>query len=661
MKFLWLYFLSIGLLMAENQLQNETSPYLLQHKNNPVHWYPWGETAFTKAKAEHKYIFISIGYSTCHWCHVMAHESFEDQGIADLLNKDYISIKIDKEQYPHVDRYYQEIHYILNRRGGGWPLTIILTPDMKPFFAATYIPKAQKYGSLGLTDILKKIPTIPEEEIIKSANEIVKIADASHQVQNREVVKTNPKIGQKVVEQYQSYFDTEFKGFSKAPKFPQATNIQVLLTINKVSQNKAGLEMALSALTAMANGGIYDQIEGGFYRYSVDERWLIPHFEKMLYTNAELLTAYSSAYELTKNPLYKKVITETVAEMDKRFQSHGVYQSASNADSETFEGKSEEGFYFVYDYQATYDFLIVKGVSKESVISNLAYFEITPKGNFEHNLSNPNLTKTEVSSDCLKVKKLLAELRTKKKYPFIDNKINTAWNSLFLKGKFQARVVDSHYVKEAQHSLDELLKLVYRNGELYHQTIHGVTATQPGLLEDYAFLAACLFEAYQATLEEKYLSLFKTLVSQSVDKFYQDGVWRESTDGFITSAEMSDNSYASPLAVNMQNLMFYSVLASDLDADIILRKTMDQFSAVLNATPSSYPTATQVLLMMKNEPVFVKSSKENLSKVDMATVEYPFVYKWAVDQDEYLACKLKSCFSNDKDFSAVKIDIEKLK
>ena len=661
MKFLLLFLFPIGLLMAENQLKNETSPYLLQHKNNPVDWYPWGKPAFEKAKKENKYIFISIGYSTCHWCHVMAHESFEDQGVADLLNKNYVSIKIDKEQYPHVDRYYQQVHYIMNRRSGGWPLTIILTPDLKPFFAATYIPKNSKYGSIGLTEILNKIPTISKEDITKSANEIQKIVETTQQNSKHEAVATDPEIAKKVVMQYQHYFDAEFKGFSKAPKFPQATNIQLLLTLNGISKNKDGLEMALSALDAMAKGGIYDQIEGGFYRYSVDERWLIPHFEKMLYTNAELFTAYASAYQLTKNPLYKKVVQETVAEMDRRFQVHGVYQSASNADSENFEGKNEEGFYFVYDYRATYDFLLKKGIPKDRVILNLAYLGITHEGNFEGHLSNPNLTKPEVPSDLSKVTQLLVELRTKKKYPFIDNKINTAWNSLYIKAKFQARIVDTNYSKEAQHSLDELLKLMYRDGELYHQTIHGVAATQPGLLEDYAFLSACLFEAYQSTLDEKYLTLFKSLVRQSIDKFYKDGFWRESTDGFVTRAAMSDNSYASALAVNMENLMLYSILGSDLEAHAVLQKTMAQFSAELDANPSSYPTATSILLKMIDEPIFIKSSKINLSKVDVMTIDYPFVYKWVNEQDGFSACKFKSCFSSSKGFDKVKLAIEKLK
>ena len=647
--------------MAANQLNNETSPYLLQHKNNPVNWYPWGEKAFERAKKENKYIFLSIGYSTCHWCHVMAHESFEDQQVADVLNKDYISIKMDKEQFPHVDRYYQLVHQVIKRRGGGWPLTIIMTPDRKPFLAATYIPKDNKYGSLGLIGVLNEVMSYPKENVLRKAEEIETFMEMVQRGSKLEVEKTDPKIVTKVVNDYLGYFDSEFKGFSVAPKFPQATNIQLLLKIYEMNKDERALEMALSALDAMARGGIYDQIEGGFYRYTVDEKWLIPHFEKMLYTNGELLTCYLMAYELTNKPLYKQVIEETIAQIDKRFQSFGVYQSASNADSENFEEENEEGFYFVYDYQDSFNFLLGKGVSKEAIRLNLAYLGITEGGNFEHDLSNPNLRSMDKPTDFVTVKKFLVELRAQKKYPFIDNKINTAWNSLYLKAKFQAKSVNPGYVKEAQKSLDELLKLMYRDGVLYHQTIHGVKATQPALLEDYAFLTACLFEAYQSTLNDKYLQLFNSLASQSLNKFYKDGYWQESTDGFVMRAAMGDNSYASALAVNMKNLIHYAITGSDLEADAVVRKTMGQFSVELNKNPSYYPTAILALLEIESEPLFIKSNKKNLEKVDLTTINYPFVYKWAVDSNKYLACKLNSCFSSSDDFSKVKLDIEKLK
>jgi len=291
--------------VSANQLSTETSPYLLQHKNNPVNWYPWNTEALKKAKKENKLIFLSIGYSTCHWCHVMAHESFEDKIVAKILNQNFISIKMDKEQFPHIDSYYQSIYRLMNKKAGGWPLTIIMTPDKKPFFSGTYIPKEQGYGSKGLLNILNTIIKYDKNELSKSGEKILQTLTNNENIQNSNVlIKKNIEL--KALVQYKTYYDSTYKGFSLAPKFPQASKITNLLKIYESTSNKEALTMAIDALTAMAKGGIYDQIEGGFYRYSVDKKWEIPHFEKVLYTNAELLNSYAAAYKITKNPLYKK-------------------------------------------------------------------------------------------------------------------------------------------------------------------------------------------------------------------------------------------------------------------------------------------------------------------------------------------------------------------
>ena len=652
-------FLSQGNIMTANQLSNETSPYLLQHKDNPVDWYPWGTEAFEKAKKENKLIFLSIGYSTCHWCHVMAHESFEDDEVAKILNKDFVSIKVDKEQFPHIDNYYQNVYRTMNEKGGGWPLTIVMTANKKPFFSGTYIPKEQGYGSKGLINILDIITSYDAKDLEKSADKTLDIINKNENAIQNEV-SLDTKLENKAVEQFKSYYDYKYKGFSSTPKFPQASNITTLLKIYDATSNKEALEMATDALTAMAKGGIYDQIEGGFYRYSVDEKWEIPHFEKMLYTNAELLVAYSNAYKITENKLYKKIIDETIAQIDKRFKRQGVYQSASNADSTNFEGHNEEGFYFVYEFLETEEFLEENGIDKKTIKDTLKYLGITEEGNFDGNFSNPHILDNKEPEGLAKVKILLVKLRDKKEYPFIDNKINTAWNSLYIKGKFKAGYLNPLYIKEATYSLDKLLELLYIDGVLYHQTIIGVSPTQKGLLEDYAFLGSALFEAYQKTLDKKYFILFEKLVKESIQKFYKNDKWQESDDGFTTYAKIDDNSYSSALAVNINNILLYATLEADLKTQNIANQTIAQFSNRLNKYPAYFPNTLYAVMMKTYEPVFIKSTKEKLKTINLNNINHPFVYKYEYKSDDFLACKLSSCFSYGKDFEKIKKDIEEL-
>jgi len=646
-------------ILSANQLGDETSPYLLQHKNNPVDWYPWGDEAFAKAKGENKLIFLSIGYSTCHWCHVMAHESFEDKSVAKALNKDFISIKVDKEQFPHIDNYYQNVYRTMNKKSGGWPLTIIMTADKKPFFSGTYIPKEEGYGSKGLVNILDIITNYDKKDLQESADNILKIVTHNENIMDNEV-KLDKKLDLIAVEQYKSYYDFKYKGFSQAPKFPQASNIITLLKIYEATKNEEALTMATDALTAMAKGGIYDQIEGGFYRYSVDKRWEIPHFEKMLYTNAELLVAYSNAYKITKNKLYKKIINETIAQIDKRFKTKGVYQSASNADSENFEGHNEEGFYFVYEYFETEEFLEKNRIDQKTIKNTLKYLGITEDGNFDGDFSNPNIIDKKEPKNLEVVKKLLIQLRKKKEYPFIDNKINTAWNSLYIKGKFKAGYINPKYIKEARYSLDRLIELLYVKGELYHQTIIGVKPTQKALLEDYAFLSSALFEAYQKTLDKKYFILFEELVNKSIEKFYKNNRWTESDDGFVTYAKIDDNGYASALAVTINNIILYATVEADFKIRNIALKTISLFSNKINQYPAYYPNTLQAVMMSQYEPVFIKSKKKKLKALNLEDINHPFVYKYVYESEDYLACKLSSCFSYGKDFEKIKKDIEEL-
>ncbi len=649
--FVLIILLGEGKILA-NQLKNSLSPYLLQHKDNPVDWYEWGDEAFKKAKKEKKLIFLSIGYSTCHWCHVMEHESFEDKEVANLLNKYYVSIKVDKEQMPHVDNFYQLGYRILNKKGGGWPLTVILTSDMKPLFFGTYIPKNSGYGSRGLLHLLNFFAHHDRSELQKSADEIEKVIK-KYQTLKQPKEKLDKKIELKTIKGFKSIYDFKNFGFSISPKFPQANSIELLLDLYQLTKDKVALSMATNMLKAMAKGGIYDQIDGGFYRYSVDERWEIPHFEKMLYTNAELLSAYALGYKITKNPLFKKVIDESVKEIDRRFKHDGVYFSASDADSKDEDGKKQEGSFFIYDYDETLEYLVKNGVSKKEAKEALYHFGIEEDGNFDGEYSNPHiLDDKKVSS---KVKELLSYMRDKKEYPFIDKKINTAWNALYIKALFECG-----YTKKAKNSLDSLLALMYKDDVLYHQTLLPHKPTQKAILEDYAFLSDALFEAYQVTLDEKYLALFEKLTYKSVELFYKDGAWRESDDEFESYANIEDNNYKSPLSTNLENLLKLSAIKGDFKLQVKVKKTIDSYSKTLNELPHYYPSAMRVVLMMKDDVYLVKAKKDSL--YSHIKVEYPFVYKVAIeDEKRYLLCGLQTCFKEVDSIKEIEKEIEKIR
>jgi uncharacterized protein YyaL (SSP411 family) len=644
---------------ASNKLANETSPYLLQHKNNPVNWYAWNNEAFKTAKKQNKLIFLSIGYSTCHWCHVMAEESFENNNTAKLLNDNYISIKIDKEQYPHIDKYYQRVYQLMNQKSGGWPLSIFMTTDKKPFYSATYIPVDDGYGQMGFNNLINKINTIPKKKLDSIGNNIESTVKNSIKTDEK-IVKIDAKLAMKTINDLKKDYDFKYFGFSKNRKFPESNKIKLALKIYEMTKDKSALFMTTKALDTMAKSGIYDQVNGGFFRYTVDEKWQIPHFEKMLYTNAELLEVYTKAYKITNNKLYKKIVKNTIDDIDKRFQVNNVYQSASNADSTNKDGQNQEGIYFVFLYDEVMEYLNQNGYEENKANKHLQYLNITSKGNFEIDLSHSKITSNVKPKNIDATIKLLQKYRDKKKYPFIDNKINTSWNAMYLKAKLKASIIDKKFLKQALMSLDTLVNKMYIDEELYHQTIKNIKPKQKALLEDYAFLSSALFEAYQQTLDMKYFKLFEKLVLQSIDKFYKNNKWLESQDSFKSFANMQSSSYSSYLAINIQNIILYSSLKAKTKIYKIAKDTLDVYSYNINNYPSYYPQATLITLMQKYEPVFIKAKIQKLDKIDINSVDYPFVYRYEDKTELYLACKINTCFSFGNDFAKIKKDIESL-
>ncbi len=649
MRYIFTILLALNLLFALNHLANEPSPYLQQHKNNPVNWYPWGKKAFKKAKSKNRLIFLSIGYSTCHWCHVMAKESFSNKEVAKILNRYYVSIKVDKEEYPQIDEYYQNIYTIFNQSGGGWPLTIILTPNKKPVFAATYLPKYE------LIKVLKYFASLDKAKLESEGKKVLN-AYKSYMQSNQIPLKLSKNLIKKALNGYYRYYDKRYFGFGRGAKFPQSYNLDTLLTIYQLTNSQKALDMVINTLDIMASSGLYDQIDGGFFRYTIDRKWQKPHFEKMLYTNAALIEVYTKAYKLTNKKLYKSVVINSVNMIDKFFKKDGLYLSASNADSPNYKGIEEEGFYYLFDYDDVYNYLQKRGFSKESIKADLSYLSISEDGNFNGVLSHAQINR-EVNPDknLKKIIKALQEYRKRKEFPFIDYKINTAWNAMYIKALIEARYIDKRYLNEGLNSLDKLIKLMIRGDNIYHQRVANKKATKEGVLEDYAFVSDALFSAYEATLDKRYFKLYSKVLHRAVKSFYKGGKWYLSKDRFAL-ATLDDKSYKSPLAVLLKNLYIYGIIKADINLQNIVKDSIESYGGVLNSSPQYLSSALKVALMLQNEVIILKSNKKSLLEKEL-NINYPFIYRFVEDTNRYLACNKSSCFSFSKDFKKVKMDI----
>lgn len=510
-----------------NRLHKEKSPYLLQHGENPVDWYPWCEEAFQKAKEEDKPVFLSIGYSTCHWCHVMAHESFEDQEVAEILNRDFISIKVDREERPDIDAVYMSVCQAVTG-SGGWPLTIIMTPQQKPFFAGTYFPTKGAYGRMGLTELLERVAILwkeNREELIQAGNEITSAINLSQAHSGQE---PDRKLVDRAFSEFARIFDVKWGGFGQAPKFPTPHNLMFLMRYAATMQEVGAQKMALVTLEDMARGGIHDHIGGGFSRYSTDEMWLVPHFEKMLYDNALLLIAYAKAYQHTKREFYADVTHRTAQYILNELTSEeGGCYCGQDADSEGVEGK-----YYVFTPKE------VKQVLGETDGEEFCrLYDITDDGNFEGK-SIPNRIQSVADSwqrNDPRLKKLYA-YRMNRTMLHKDDKILLSWNAWAMIALAQAGLILNErsyldaairihqFIDKKMTGEDDRLFLRYRDGEAAHV----------GQLEDYAVYALGLLELYRSTLDVAYLEKAIFRAEQMMALFEdseQGGYFMTASDG----------------------------------------------------------------------------------------------------------------------------------
>ncbi len=571
-----------------NALINETSPYLLQHAHNPVNWYPFGTSAFTLAKSENKPIFLSIGYSACHWCHVMEEESFENEEIAKLLNDNFISIKVDREERPDVDQVYMTAVQMLTG-SGGWPLSVFITPELKPFYGGTYFPPEDKYGRTGFKTVLTQIAKAWKNDkgnIVSSADSLTAAL--------KSVEKTKGNTGEAITEapfkkaagNLKSSFDSQWGGFGGAPKFPSTGLMRFLLRQYKNTGDKSLLNMVTKTLDQMSIGGIYDKVGGGFHRYSVDNEWLVPHFEKMLYDNALLSIAYLNAYQITHNPEYKKTVIETLDYIKREMTTpKGGFYSSQDADSE-----GEEGVYYIWTPEQIEKIL----GKKDGKIFNKV-FGITTSGNFE----GKNIPRLSGKiSDPEKITEMLVKLRIereKRVHPAKDTKIITAWNGLMISAFAKSAPVfeDNNFLTTAQNAADFILSNLVENGELYHSYSKNKRSGS-GYLDDYVYFIEGLIDLYEADFNVKWLKNAEKLADSLISDFWynDDSCFNYASDAhknvLVKFRPSYDQALPSGNAVAAMSLQRLSVLTGKKEYKQKAERILKRFQKDINQSPRGF-------------------------------------------------------------------------
>ena len=533
-----------------NHLITETSPYLLQHAYNPVEWYPWGDEAFDRAKAEDKPVLVSIGYSACHWCHVMEHESFEDENVARVMNDNFVNIKVDMEERPDVDQIYMNFVQVTTGRGG-WPMNVFLTPDKRPFFGGTYFPPAPRYGMPSWTQVLLSLAEAYRErrdELEQSATEIV------GELRRMSIVEPgalSEDILDGALASFSRAFDSINGGFGGAPKFPQAMSLEFLLRYHKRTANPRALEMVTKTLDKMALGGIYDQLGGGFHRYAVDAIWLVPHFEKMLYDNAQLARVYLHAFQVTGNEFYKRICIETLEYVRREMlDASGGFYSTQDADSE-----GEEGKFFVWTPAE------IDNVLREDSAEFSGRYGVSESGNFEgRNILN---RKDHGIPDDAEARRKLFDAREQRIKPNRDEKVLTAWNGLMMAAFADAgRVLGrDDYLDIARRNAEFIFRELY-TAERLRRTWKNGSAKLNGYVDDYANVADGLIVLYEATGEIDWLKRAKELADTMITEF-----WDEDAGGFF----FTSNDHEELVVRNKDLYDNATPSGNSVGADVLLR------------------------------------------------------------------------------------------
>ena len=625
-----------------NSLIDSTSPYLLQHAHNPVEWYQWSKEALDEAKKRDVPILLSIGYSACHWCHVMEKESFEDEKTAEIMNNNFVNIKVDREERPDLDEVYMTATQVMNRGQGGWPMTVFLAPNLKPFFAGTYFPPQDAYGRPGFPTILTRLAEIwssNKEQLLSQADSIVQ------QLNSAKIQSTNieSNVNQKAVEHCNSNFDKVWGGFGPAPKFPNTGAILHLLNDYHINGSKESLNSAVKTLDSMYQGGIFDHIGGGFARYSVDEKWLVPHFEKMLYDNSQLMEAYLVGYQITKKSEYLDVISQIFEWLnDEMIDQDGGFYSSMDADSEGVEGK-----YYVWKQSEIREIL----AKKDADIFN-QYFDITEEGNWEGNSIPRIIMKKSSLSNFLKIPEnemleSLASSRLKVKEhrasripPGTDDKVIVSWNALMISSlaKVSYALGKKEYFDAADKAVTFIVERMSKEdgtlNRVYRENVSHIDA----FAEDYSYFGNSLIDMYEASFDSKYLELAKKYADILIDQFYTDGQFKQSLSKniVINSGNSMDNatpSYNFMCSLLLVRLHYYY---DNKEYKAVVESSMEKAGQYINQYPYAHSTALFVYNYLSNGP------KEIVLAADTNTDPLMDIVK-----QTYIPCKIIASSSTE--------------
>lgn len=580
-----------------NRLINEKSPYLLQHAHNPVDWYPWSEEAFMKAKDENKLVFLSIGYSTCHWCHVMEKESFENEYVAREMNDLFVCIKVDREERPDIDSAYMTVSQMMTGTGG-WPLNIIMTPDKVPVFALTYIPRESRRGMVGIIDLtrqLKELWTQGREEVERRAEEVLN--NLKRVTQSRKGKAVNQETIDSMISQLKQSFDREYGGFGNAPKFPSPQNLMFLLRAYSKSGDKELLDMVKKTLVSMRMGGIYDHLGYGFHRYSTDAGWFLPHFEKMLYDQAFLMMAYTEAFQVTGDRMFRDVVYEIAAFIEREMTSpEGGFYSAMDADSENEEGKfytwraaemlqilgKEDAEIFMSVYNCDLAGNYIEEATGRSTGKNILFLNRS----LDSEAGRLGLPVNDLMQILGRSREKLFEYRGKRTRPHLDDKILTDINGLMIAALSKAHRAfgEENFLAPARKSAEFLINRMYKDGRLLHRYRDGDSAIN-GYLDDYAFLSFGFIELFESTMDARYLEISKRL-SETLDGLFSDnengGYFGPPSDAEVLPVRMKeghDGAIPSGNSIHMLNLLRMGTILSDL-------KMKEQADSIANAFAS---------------------------------------------------------------------------
>ena len=655
-----------------NELHLESSPYLLQHANNPVHWKAWNSISLAKAKENNQLIIISIGYSACHWCHVMEHESFENESVAAVMNAHFVNIKVDREERPDVDAVYMKAIQIMTGRGG-WPLNIVALPDGRPVWGGTYFRSEEWTDTL---EQLQKMYQMAPEKMIDYAEKLHQGINSISIIQNEAQENTNQQqLVENLLAKWKKSFDWEFGGMARAPKFMMPNNYHFLLRYAHQNQDNELLEFVNLTLTKMAYGGIFDTVDGGFSRYSVDIKWHVPHFEKMLYDNGQLISLYSDAYKLTQNPLYKEIIEKSLDFVNKEWKTkEGGFYSALDADSLNDTEHLEEGAFYVWKIDHLKS-LLKDDFELFSQVFNINSFGLWEEENFvliqNQSLETIailyHLSLTELATKKKNWEQLLYTEREKRAKPRLDDKCLTSWNAIMLKGYVDAykALANEDYLSIALENANFIIKKMWSSeGNLFHSYKNG-KSTINGYLEDYCFVIAAFIGLYEVTFEEKWLHNAKQLTDYALEHFYDEKQsffrFTSDKDEMLISVhyETEDNVIPASNSVMAKNLNQLSIYFNNPYYEKVAQKMLSILISTIDY-PSAYSNWLDLALTISghNKELAICSPNAKEANKILTSLYFPNVIiagtekpsslpllkdRFVEGKDLYYVCQNKSC------------------